>query len=41
MFQLAASNVRSRVIPDSGHGIMQANSTATIAMARGFLDAKA
>jgi pimeloyl-ACP methyl ester carboxylesterase len=36
----AASDVREGVIPDSGHWIMEENPTATIAVVRGFLDAK-
>jgi pimeloyl-ACP methyl ester carboxylesterase len=37
----AASDVREGVIPDSGHWIMEENPTATIAVVRAFLDAKA
>jgi pimeloyl-ACP methyl ester carboxylesterase len=38
ILRFAASNVRARVIPDSGHWIMEENPAATIAMVRGFLD---
>ena len=37
----AASDVREGVIPDSGHWIMEENPTATVAVVRAFLDAKA
>jgi pimeloyl-ACP methyl ester carboxylesterase len=36
----AASNVRSGVIPDSGHWVMEENPMATISMVRAFLDSK-
>jgi pimeloyl-ACP methyl ester carboxylesterase len=32
--------VREGIIPDSGHWIMEENPRATIAMVRGFLEAK-
>jgi len=41
IMRYAASDVREGVIPDSGHWIMEENPTATIAMVRTFLDAKA
>ena len=41
IMRYAASDVREGVIPDSGHWIMEENPTATIAMVRSFLDAKA
>jgi pimeloyl-ACP methyl ester carboxylesterase len=40
VMQHTASNVRSGVIPDSGHWIMEENPQATIAMVRAFLDSK-
>jgi pimeloyl-ACP methyl ester carboxylesterase len=37
VMRFAASDVRTGVIPDSGHWIMEENPTATISMARDFL----
>jgi pimeloyl-ACP methyl ester carboxylesterase len=39
--RFAASNVTEAVLPDSGHWIMEENPKATVALVRGFLDAKA
>src|SRR6266436_5406079 len=40
IMRFAATNVSEGVIPDSGHGIMEENPTATIAMVRAFLSAE-
>jgi pimeloyl-ACP methyl ester carboxylesterase len=40
VMRAAASNVTEAVVPDSGHWIMEENPAATIALMRGFLDAK-
>jgi pimeloyl-ACP methyl ester carboxylesterase len=40
VMRFAASDVTEGVVPDSGHWIMEENPKATVAMVRGFLDAK-
>lgn len=40
VMRAAATNVTEGIVPDSGHWIMEENPAATIALVRGFLDAK-
>ncbi len=40
VMRFAASDVTEGVIPDAGHWLMEEQPTATVAMVRGFLDAK-
>ncbi|MDB5454716.1 MAG: alpha/beta hydrolase [Caulobacter sp.] len=40
VMRFAASDVTEGVVPDSGHWIMEENPKATVALVRGFLDAK-
>lgn len=40
VMSFAASDVKSEVVPDAGHWIMEENPEATVALVRAFLDAK-
>ncbi len=40
VMRFAATDVTEGVVPDSGHWIMEENPKATVALVRGFLDAK-